>query len=79
MFRRFSDAYNSGDDMIVYIVETSRDLRTWYDTSSTEGAQLMGTPEDLGGGMERVVFRSKKIRTADGNTRQFIRVLFKSR
>jgi len=29
----------------------------------------MGTPEDLGGGMERVVFRGKKIRTADVNTR----------
>jgi hypothetical protein len=79
VFSRFSDAYNSGDDRIEYIVETSRDLRTWYDTSSAEGAQLMGTPEDLGGGMERVVFRSKKIRTAAGNTRQYIRVRLKSR
>jgi hypothetical protein len=79
VFSRFSDAYNSGDDRIEYIVETSRDLRTWYDTSSTEGAQLIGTPEDLGGGMERVVFRSKKIRTAAGNTRQYIRVRLKSR
>ena len=79
VFSRFSDAYNSGDDKIEYIVETSRDLRTWFDTSSAEGAQLMGTPEDLGGGMERVVFRSKKTRTADGNTRQFIRVRVKAR
>ena len=79
VFSRFSDAYNSGDDKIEYIVETSRDLRTWFDTSSAEGAQLMGTPEDLGGGMERVVFRSKKTRTADGNTRQFIRVRLKTR
>ena len=79
VFSRFSDEYNSGDDMIEYIVETSRDLRTWYDTSSTEGAQLMGTPEDLGGGMERVVFRSKKTRTADGNSRQYIRVRVKAR
>ena len=39
----------------------------------------MGTPEDLGGGMERVVFRSKKTRTADGNTKQFIRVRLKTR
>ena len=28
VFSRFSDAYNSGDDKIEYIVETSRDLRT---------------------------------------------------
>ena len=62
IFSRFSDAYNTGDDKIEYIVETSRDLRTWYDTSSAEGAELIGTPEDLGGGMERVVFRSKKTR-----------------
>ena len=79
VFTRFSDEFNSGNDKIEYIVETSRDLRTWYDTSSSEGAQLMGTPEDLGGGMEHVFFRSKKNRTADGNTRQYIRIRLKSR
>jgi len=80
VFSRFSDEYNSGDDMIEYIVETSRDLRTWYDTSdTTNGPELIGTPEDLGGGMERVVFRSRQTRTAGGNTRQYIRVRLKSR
>ena len=79
IFTKFSDAYNTGDDKIEYIVETSRDLRTWHGTSSAEGAQQMGTAVDVGGGMERVVYRSKKTRTADGNTQQFIRVRVKSR
>ncbi|OUU10113.1 MAG: hypothetical protein CBC00_05510, partial [Verrucomicrobia bacterium TMED40] len=79
VFNRFTDEYNTGDDKIEYIVETSRDLRTWYDTSSDQGAALFGTPEDLGGGMERVVFKSKKTRTDGGKTRQYIRVRLKSR
>ena len=80
VFNRFTDEYNTGDDKIEYIVETSRDLRTWYDTSdTTNGPELLSTPEDLGGGMERVVFRSRQTRTANGNTRQYIRVRVKAR
>ena len=79
MFNQYSDDYNSGDDKILYIVETSRDLRTWYPSTSAEGAEQIGTAVDLGGGMERVVWRSKKTRTADGNSRQYIRVRVKTR
>jgi hypothetical protein len=55
-------------------VETSSDLRTW----DANGAELVsGSASDLGGGMERVVFKSKNPRPTDG--RMFIRVRVKAR
>jgi hypothetical protein len=73
-FSRYTSDFNTGDDQIEYIVETSSDLRTW----DANGAELVsGTASDLGGGMERVVFKSKNPRPTDG--RMFIRVRVKAR
>jgi hypothetical protein len=79
-FNRYQDIYNDGDDRIEYIVETSRDLRTWYpNTDSTNGPIQIGNSIDLGGGMEKVVFRTKQTRTHNGGKQQFIRVRLKSK
>ena len=73
-FSRYKSDFNSGDDQLEYIVETSQDLRTW----NANGAELVsGSASDLGGGMERVVFKSKNPRPTDG--RMFIRVRVKAR
>ena len=56
-----------------YFVEKSSDLRTW--TSS--GVEQVGTATDLGGGMERVVYRTTAA-TSSGST-QYIRVRVKAR
>jgi hypothetical protein len=63
--------YNSNfqaDMGVTYVVEKSNDRRTW----STSGVQQVGSAVDLGGGMERVVYRTTSA-TAAGTT-QFIRV-----
>jgi len=79
-FKRYQDDYNTGDERIEYIVETSRDLRTWYpNTDSTNGPIQIGNSIDLGGGMEKVVFRTKQTRTHNGGKQQFIRVRVKSK
>ena len=69
-FDRYNDDFQ--DDMgITYIVEESSDRRTWTEISSPESTT------DLGGGMERVVYRTSDPTTA-GNT-QFIRVRVKAK
>ena len=73
-FTRYKSEFNEGDDQIEYIVETSQDLRTW----DSDGAELVtGSAADLGGGMERVVYRSKVHRPTGGKL--FIRVRVKTR
>ena len=76
IFTKFSDAYNTGDDKIEYIVETSRDLRTWHGTSSAECSANGNSRGCSKEAWER--FIAEETRTADGNT-QFIRVRVKSR
>ena len=71
-FTRYNSTYQS-DMGLQYIVEKSTDRRTW--TSS--GVEQHGTAVDLGGGMERVVYRTTAD-TATGAT-QFIRVRVKAR
>jgi len=56
---------------ITYIVEESSDRRTWTEISSPESTT------DLGGGMERVVYKTTS-ETTPGNT-QFIRVRVKAK
>ena len=71
-FTRYSSDYQA-DMGIEYIVESSTDRRTW----STSGVEIVGSATDLGGGMERVVYRTTTATTA-GNT-QFIRVRVKAK
>jgi hypothetical protein len=79
-FKRYQDAYNDGDDRIEYIVETSRDLRTWTtDSDSTNGPLQVGNAVDMGGGMEKVVYRSRQKRTDNGGKQLYIRVRVKSK
>ena len=79
-FKRYQDSYNTGDDRIEYIVETSRDLRTWTaDSDSTNGPLQVGNAVELDGGMEKVVYRSRQKRTDNGGKQLYIRVRVKSR
>ena len=79
-FKRYQDTFNDGDDRIEYIVETSRDLRTWVsDSDTTNGPLQFGSAVDLGGGMEKVVFRSREKRTDTGGKELFIRFRVKSK
>ena len=71
-FSRYSSDYQS-DMGIEYIVERSTDRRTW----TTSGVEIVGSATDLGGGMERVVYRTTSA-TSAGNT-QFIRVRVKAK
>ena len=68
-FKRYQDSFNTGDDRIEYIVETSRDLRTWTsDSDTTNGPLQVGTASMSGGGMEKVVYRSvRKELIMEGN------------
>ena len=66
-FIRYNSTYQA-DMGVTYIVEKSDDRRTW----STSGVSQVGSAVDLGGGMERVVYRTNSA-TAAGDT-QFIRV-----
>jgi hypothetical protein len=71
VFNRYNSTYQA-DMGITYIVEESSDLRTW--------TTISGNPEssdDIGGGMERVVYRTSS-QTTSGNT-QYIRVRVKAR
>ena len=56
-FLKYQDSYNT--EGIEYIVETSRDLRTWLPTTNADGAIQHGSAE-VEGGMERVVYKTKK-------------------
>jgi hypothetical protein len=71
-FIRYNSTYQA-DMGVTYIVEKSDDRRTW----SESGVQQVGSAVDLGGGMERVVYRTTSA-TAAGTT-QFIRVRAKIR
>ena len=71
-FTRYNSTYQN-DMGLQYIVEKSTDRRTW--TSS--GVVQHGSAVDLGGGMERVVYKTTA-ETATGAT-QFIRVRVKAR
>jgi hypothetical protein len=71
-FTRYNDTFNAGDDRIEYIVETSSDLRTWS-TSAVE----IDTTVDIGGGMEKVTYRTTANRPTNGQ--QYIRVRLKSK
>ena len=57
-FLKFNNNYNN--EGIEYIVETSRDLRTWLPKDNADGAEPHGSAVDVGGGMERVVYKTKK-------------------
>ena len=79
-FKRYQDAYNDGVDRIEYIVETSRDLRTWTtDSDTTNGPLQVGNAVDVGGGMEKVVYRSRQKRSDNGGKQLYIRVRVKSK
>jgi hypothetical protein len=71
-FTRFNPTYQ-GDMGLEYIVEKSTDLRTW----TTSGTEMVGLATDIGGGMERVVYRTTSA-TSSGST-QYIRVRVKAR
>ena len=71
-FNQYNSSYQTSMG-IQYIVEKSTDRRTW--TSS--GVEQVGSAVDLGGGMERVVYRTSAA-TSAGST-QFIRVRVKAR
>jgi hypothetical protein len=71
-FTRYNSTYQT-DMGLQYIVERSTDLRTWTST----GVELVGSATDLGGGMERVVYRTTSA-TSAGST-QYIRVRVKAR
>ena len=69
-FNRYNSTY-ANDIGVSYIVEESSDRRTWSTISSPQDSI------DIGGGMERVVYRTTSA-TSAGNT-QFIRVRVKAR
>ncbi|NDB65803.1 MAG: hypothetical protein EB168_09070, partial [Euryarchaeota archaeon] len=69
-FTRYDSDYQN-DMGLEYIVEESSDLRTWSTVSSAQSTT------DLGGGMERVVYRTSST-TPSGST-QYIRVRVKAR
>ena len=71
-FTRFNSTYQA-DMGLQYIVEKSTDLRTW----TTSGVELVGSATDIGGGMERVVYRTTAATSA--GTTQYIRVRVKAR
>jgi hypothetical protein len=71
-FTKYKDEFNSGSDKIDYIVETSSDLRTW----SSSGV-VLDSNVSIGGGMERVLYRTTADRPSNGQ--QFIRVRLKSK
>ena len=68
-FTRYNSDYQA-DMGLEYIVEESSDLRSWSTISSAQNST------DLGGGMERVVFRTSAT-TSSGST-QYIRVRVKA-
>ena len=72
-FTRYTSDFQS-DMGITYIVEKSSDRRTW---TTTGVEQVTSATTDLGGGMERVVYRTTAA-TSAGST-QFIRVRVKAR
>jgi hypothetical protein len=76
-FLRYNSNYNT--EGIQYIVETSRDLRTWLPESHDDGAMIHGSAVETDGGMERVVYKTKKGRTEDGHDKIFIRVRVKTK
>ena len=57
-----------------YIVERSTDLRTWTNSGME---QVTASTTDLGGGMERVVYRTTSA-TSSGSP-QYLRVRVKAR
>ena len=71
-FTRYNSTYQA-DMGIQYIVERSTDRRTW----TTSGVEPYGTAVDVGGGMERVVYRTSSA-TSTGST-QYIRVRVKAK
>ena len=55
-------------------------MRTWTpDSDTTNGPLEVGTPLDIGGGIERVIFRSREKLTDNNGKKLFIRVRVKSR
>tara|TARA_B100000035_G_C20985434_1_gene547558 strand:+ start:575 stop:1285 length:711 start_codon:yes stop_codon:yes gene_type:complete len=78
IFNKFNDTFNT--EGIVYIVESSRDLRTWTPhTDSSNGPVQVGTALDLGGGMERVVFRTREKLSDNNGKSLYMRVRVKAR
>ena len=71
-FTRYDSDYQATMG-VQYIVEKSTDRRTW----SSSGIEQVGSAVDLGGGMERVVYRTTAATSA--GTTQFIRVRVKAR
>ena len=73
-FTKISDDYNKGNDKLLYIVEGSTDNRTWSESLVNQTAV---SESDLGGGMQRVVYKSANARANNGQL--FIRVRVKTR
>ena len=73
-FTKISDDFNSGNDKILYVVEGSTDNRTWSESLVNQTAV---SESDLGGGMQRVVYKSANARANNGQL--FIRVRVKTR
>ena len=62
---------SSSDSALTYTVETSNDMRGW----SSTGVSQVGSAEDVGGGMERVIYKVDKAYTdADAPRNQFLRL-----
>ena len=62
---------SSSDSALTYTVETSNDMRSW----SSSGVTQVGSAEDVGGGMERVIYKVDKAYTdADAPRNQFLRL-----
>ena len=72
-FVQYKTAFN--EEGIEYIVERSPDLRTW--TGEAEGHVSKVGSEDIGGGMERVVWQSTAA-VANGS-RQYLRLRIKTK
>ena len=71
-FVQYQTAFN--EEGIEYIVERSTDLRTW----TTSGvSQVVGETNDIGGGMERVVWQSTAA-VANGS-RQYLRLRIRTK
>ena len=71
-FVQYKSDFN--EEGIEYIVERSTDLRTW----TTSGvSQIPGETNDIGGGMERVVWQSTAA-VANGS-RQYLRLRVKTK
>jgi hypothetical protein len=72
-FVQYHDDFN--EEGIEYIVERSTDLRTW--TGEAEGDVSKVSSENIGGGMERVVWQSDA--AVENGKRQYLRLRIRTK